>query len=253
MPGQISILIVDDDANFANTLSRILGRKGYSTATAANGLHAIDLIKEKLYDVVLMDIKMPVMSGVETYKNMKVIRPNITVILMTAFSVEDLVRDAIKAGVYAIIRKPFEIDTIINMIEKSNEGVLLAVVDDDPNICKTMKAILERRGFSVSTCASGEEAISLAKDRPHDIFFIDLKLPVLNGLETYLEIKKINPKAITVIMTGFRHEMEELIKQATEKGVYACMHKPFNMDEAIKVVEEIVSRRKQLKNEHINR
>ena len=162
--------------------------------------------------------------------------------MMSAFSVADLIREAVKEGVYAVIRKPFDIETIINMIEKAKSGVLLAIVDDDPGICKSMKNVLEEKGCSVTTCATGEEAISLARMRPQDIIFIDMKLPVLNGLEVYSEIKKINPKAVAVIMTAYRQEMDELVKQALKKGAYACLYKPFDMDEAIKIIDEVSKR-----------
>jgi len=244
MPKQISVLIVDDDANFCSTLSKILGKKGYVTTTAENGRRAIEVVKENPIDVILMDIKMPVMGGVEAYKNIKQIRPSAVVIFMTAFSIDDLVKDVIKDGAYALIKKPFDIDTVVNMIEKSKNGALLAVVDDDPNIGRTMKNVLEKKGYSVTTCLTGEEAIVLAKDRPRDIFFIDMKLPVLNGLETYLKIRNVNPEAVVVMMTAYRQEMDELVKQAIEKGAYSCLYKPFDMDEAIKIVEEI-SKKKQ--------
>ena len=239
MAEKTNILIVDDDVNFCNSLSKVLAKKGYETTTAESGFRAMELMKEKAFDTVLMDIKMPVMNGVETYKKIKEIKPGTVVIMMTAFSVDDLIREAVKEGVYAVIRKPFDIETIINMIEKAKNGALLAIVDDDPGICKTMKNVLEKEGYSVTTCATGEEAISLARMRPQDIIFIDMKLPVLNGLEVYSEIKKINPKAVIVIMTAYRQEMDELVRQAIDKGAYTCLYKPFDMDEAIKIIDEI--------------
>lgn len=244
MPDQTSVLIVDDDSNFGNILSKILEKKGYTTTTAESGLRAIDLVKARPFDVILMDIKMPVMNGVEAYKHIKQIRPSAIVIFMTAFSVEDLIKEAIKEGAYAVIKKPFDIDTVVNMIEKSRDGALLTVVDDDPNIGKTMKNVLEKKGYSITTCLTGEEAIALAKDRPRDIFFIDMKLPVFNGLETYLEIKKVNPKAVVVMMTAYRQEVDELVRQSIEEGAYACLYKPFDMDKAIKIIEAIFTKKK---------
>jgi len=245
MPNRISVLVVDDDTNFRNTLSRILEKKGYATITAGNGHRAIEIVKEKAVDVILMDVKMPVMNGVEAYRNIKQVRPSATVIFMTAFSLEDLVKDTIRDGAYAVIKKPFDIDTVVNMIEKSKNGALLAVVDDDPNIGKTMKNVLERKGYSITACLTGGEAIALAKDRPRDIFFIDMKLPVLNGLETYLEIRKANPEAVVVMMTAYRQEMDELVRQAIEKGAYSCLYKPFDMDEAIRIIEEVLTRKRK--------
>lgn len=244
MPNQTNVLIVDDDINFCKTLSKIMEKKGYATTTAESGLRAIELVKERSFDVILMDVKMPVMNGVEAYRNIKQVRPSAIVIFMTAFSIEDVVKDAIRDGAYAVIKKPFDVDTVVNMIEKSRNGCLLVIADDDPNIGKTMKKTMERKGYSVTTCLTGEEAIALAKDRPRDIFFIDMKLPVLNGLETYLEIRKVNPEAIVVMMTAYRQEMDELVKKAVEKGAYTCLYKPFDMDDVIKTIEEILKQPK---------
>jgi DNA-binding NtrC family response regulator len=244
MSKQTSVLVVDDDINFCGTLSKILKKKGYDTFTAEDGQRATDLIKERAFDVILMDVKMPVMDGVEAYQKIRQIRPGSVVIFMTAFSIEDLVKDAIKDGAYAMLKKPFDIDTVVNMIERSKKGALLSIVDDDPNLGKTMKSVLERKGYSITTCLTGEDAIALAKARPHDIFFIDMKLPVLNGLETYLAIRKVNPDAVVVMMTAYRQEMEELVRQATEKGAYACLYKPFDMDEVIGMIDEIFEKKK---------
>ena len=71
MPNQTSVLIVDDDANVCTTLSNILEKKDYVTTVVNNGQRAVELSKEKPFDVILMDVKMPVMSGVETYKKIK--------------------------------------------------------------------------------------------------------------------------------------------------------------------------------------
>lgn len=244
MTGCNHILIVDDDLNYCQTLARIFTRKGYLASTAESGFQALEMVREKLYDAVLMDIKMPVMDGVETYNRMKKIRPDLTVILMTAYSIDDLIQDAIRDGVYAALRKPFDIDTAINMIEKSREGVLLAVIDDDPGICRSMKATLERTGYRVATCSTGEEALEMARQRAFDVVFLDLKMPSLNGLEVYLELKKINPAARVVMMTAYRDEVNNLNRQAQEAGAYTCLYKPFDMGQPLSIIEDILSSRR---------
>jgi two-component system response regulator HydG len=239
MDSKMSVLIIDDDVGFRKSLSRILNKKGYEALEAESGAQAIELVKKRPFGFILMDIKMPAMDGVQTYKKLKEIRSGTTVIMMTAFAVDDLIAEAFKEGVYAILRKPFDMDTVISMIEKAKNGVYLVVVDDDPEFCKSMKQVLEKKGYSVMTCSNGKECVSLAKDRPIDIFFIDMQMPVLNGLETYMELKKINKKAVVVVMTAYRQEMGELVKQAIDNGSYCCLYKPFNMDEAIKIIDEI--------------
>jgi CheY-like chemotaxis protein len=86
MKEKISVLIVDDEASLRNTLSKILSKKGYETATAGSGFEALDMIEERAFDIVLMDIKMPGINGVETCKLIQVTRPGTITILITAFS-----------------------------------------------------------------------------------------------------------------------------------------------------------------------
>ena len=86
-----SILIVDDNISLCRTISFVLKHKGYAATTAKDGLEAIERVKERSFDMIFMDIKMPIMDGVETYKRIKKIRPEAMVVMMTAYAVEDLV------------------------------------------------------------------------------------------------------------------------------------------------------------------
>ena len=245
MLNQSSILIVDDDVNFRNTLFKIMKKKGYDVFTAENGHRAVELVRERTFDVILLDVKMPVMNGMEAWKLIKQIQPSATVIFITAFAVEELVKNAMEEGAYAMLSKPLDLDTVVSMVEKSKDGILITVVDDDPNLRKTMKTVLEKKGYSTTTCSTGEEAIALAKKSTPNLFFLDMKLPVLNGLEVYLEIKKVDPKAVVVLVTAYREEMGNLVEQALKAGAYACLHKPFEIDKAIQIIEEIIARKKK--------
>ena len=115
---QRAILIVDDNISQCVTLSLILRHKGYSVETAKNGLEAIEKVQIKPFDMILMDIKMPILNGVETYRRIKNIRSDTLVIMMTAYVLEDLVREALAEGAYAIVHKPFDIEKLITLLEE---------------------------------------------------------------------------------------------------------------------------------------
>lgn len=234
------ILVVDDDKEFCTSMADILEVKGYEVESENSGAQAIAKVKEKSFDVILMDIKMPVMNGVEAFKQIKKISPKTAVIMVTAYSVEDLIKEALREGAFGVLRKPLDIDKLIEQIELAKErGMLILITDDDPATRETFKDVLEAKGYKVSTAATGEEAIEQSRERPDDILFIDMKLPALNGLETYLAIKEINPRAIAVIITGYYEGMKDLVDKALEKGAYTYLTKPLDMNKVLELIEKI--------------
>lgn len=248
MDEKASVLIVDDNISLCKTMSFILGRKGCHVNTAKNGPEAIEKVKQKNFDLIFMDIKMPLMDGVETFRSIKKIRPEAVVMLMTGYSVENLVQQALQEGAYGIIYKPVDIEKVVLIIKdakKAKEGALILVVDDDSGTCITLKNILTNKGFNVGIAHNGEKAIAMAGEKSYDIIFIDMKLPTINGLETYLSIKKVNPEAVAIMMTAYHQEMDELVEAALKNHAYTCLYKPFDMEMLLRLVDEIRERKKK--------
>ena len=249
METKANILLVDDNVSLTKTMAFALKRNGYAVTTTKDGHEAIARVKEQPFAMVFVDIKMPLLNGVETYKEIKAIRPDAVVMMMTAYAVEDLVAEALREGAYGIIYKPLDIEKVLTTIEEvrqAKKGPLILVVDDDPGPCTTLKNILANKGYTVTITQTGEEAIAIAKEQAHDIIFIGMKLPTINGLETYLAIKERNPKAVAIMIMGYRQETDALVKQAIENDAYACLYKPLDMEELLKVVDEIWTRKGKL-------
>jgi len=228
MEQRTSVLIVDDDESLCKSMSMILKRKGYEVATAMEGKAAIELVTERPFDMVFMDIKMPVMDGVEAHRRIKDIRPDAVVMMMTAFSVEDMVKQALREGAYGIMYKPLDMAQVIGMVERAHsagEGMLVLIVDDDPSTCTTLRNVLAKMNYQVEIAATGEQAIAAAKRGDHDVLIIDLRLPTINGLETYLAIKEIRPQAVAVMMTAYRQDMSDMVEQALQNSAYTCLYK----------------------------
>jgi two-component system response regulator HydG len=250
MADKESILIVDDNISLCKTMSFVLGRKGYDVATANDGPEAIERVKERPFEMVFMDIKMPLMDGVETYRRIKQIRPEAVVVMMTAYAVEEMVQEALEEGAYGIIYKPVDIEKAVALVQEAKEagkGTLILLVDDDPGTCATLRNILVKRNYKVAIAHSGEEAITMAQEKAYDIIFIDMKLPTINGLETYLAIKEINPEVAAIMMTAYHREMADLLEQAVHSHAYTCLYKPLNLEEVLRLVDEIRERKREAK------
>lgn len=111
------VLIVDDDLAMGESLGDVLEARGMSVEKVASGPAALDKVKNNGFDAALIDLKMPQMNGVETYKKMKLLSSKIRIIMMTAYSSEELVSQARQTGELCLF-KPLNIDQVLEELWK---------------------------------------------------------------------------------------------------------------------------------------
>jgi DNA-binding NtrC family response regulator len=240
------VLVVDDNEEFCQNLSDILESRGYEVCTVNDGFKAIELVKQSGFELVLMDVKMPQMDGVETFKRIKDISPQTAVVMVSAFTVENLIREALRYGAFGYLKKPIDFDRLFTIIESTVfKGALILVIDDDPNLCANLRDVLSTRGYCVCMAYDGNAAIQRVKEKDYDVILLDMNMPILNGFETYLAVRDIRPNTIAVIVTGYQQEMSNLIKQALEHSVYACLEKPVDLDKLVSLLERIREQKKK--------
>lgn len=124
-------------------------------------------------------------------------------------------------------------------MEKTN----ILVVDDLRNMSLTLGGILEDEGYNVVIVADGYQAIAAVSKSHFDVIFMDIKMPGIDGVQTFTEVKKIDPRAVVLMMTAY--SVEDLVKQAVSEGAYTCLYKPFNMEKVIALVENITREKKE--------
>lgn len=116
------LLIVDDEQDMLNLLARTLsGELPCATATATNAYQAQALLDADSYDLILLDIRMPGMDGMEFLARVRQDHPDVTVVMMTAYGTIDVAVEAIKKGAYDFLTKPFDLDKVIHIISKALE------------------------------------------------------------------------------------------------------------------------------------
>ncbi len=114
-----TILVVDDEKNYLRVLSAVLEDEGYEVLTALNGSEALEIHKRSDLDLILTDMKMPGMNGIELLENVKAIDPDLPVIMMTAHGTVDKAVEAMQKGAYSYILKPFDNDRLIIYVKKA--------------------------------------------------------------------------------------------------------------------------------------
>jgi two-component system response regulator HydG len=120
-----TILVVDDDPGHRTMLRTLLSGWGYAVTEADDGAAAIEKVQHQAFDLVLMDIRMIKISGLQALTEIKAFNPSIPVLIMTAFSSVETAVEALKSGAYDYLTKPLDFDELRLTMERAMEHVQL--------------------------------------------------------------------------------------------------------------------------------
>lgn len=138
-----SILIVDDEENVSKLLNKVFMKEGYETYIAHNGREALEIIDNNNIDIIITDIKMPKMGGIDLLKHVREIDSSIKVIMITAFATLETAVDALRMGARDYITKPFNIEEIIQTVRK------LTASEDSAKNPREVRGTLESKSNSM--------------------------------------------------------------------------------------------------------
>ena len=122
---------------------------------------------------------------------------------------------------------------------KSDKCVRILVVDDEPVIRDLLFDMLTRRGYLVDTAEDGRCGLGKAETTSYDIVFTDIRMPGMNGVEMYRQLRKVSPESKVIIMTGF--ELEGMIREARGLGAFADVRKPFDLETIYELVDRVLA------------
>jgi len=116
---KIHVLLVDDEELFLNTTSKLLNKKGMEVLTADNGVDALEVLKDRSVDVVILDVKMPGLAGTEVLRKIKQKYPLIEVIMLTGQATVESAVDGLKLGAFDYMMKPASIEDLLSKVQKA--------------------------------------------------------------------------------------------------------------------------------------
>jgi two-component system response regulator HydG len=238
----LSILIVDDHPAMCKTLQDILADEGYRVTTAMSGNAALQVCERQEFDVILMDVRMPDVNGVEVFRRLKNNAVGARVIMMSAYSVEELKKEALKEGAIAFLKKPVEVEFVLKLIQGVEQPPVLIVMDD-PQERQHLAAHLIEQRYRVYTVGKPEEALELARQIRFHIILIDTKLYTMSALELYLALKEITPTSVTILFAETDETFLKQAKEAVKHNVYTFLTKPLDLDNLFAILEIIKHQR----------
>jgi two-component system response regulator HydG len=233
------ILVVDDEVDTCRNLSDILTDLGYHVDTAHEGLAALELVRRNRYDVALLDLKMPRMDGLTLYREIKKISAGTVAIIVTAYAGAATAEEAITAGAWQIVPKPVDFPKLLSFVDQAIGQPLVLVVDDDSDLCANLWDLLRERGYRVCLANDEKSAARSLRDTSFRVVLIDMKLPEGDGSTVFRLVRQCNPQARTVVITGHRTEMDQLVQQVVKEGADAVCYKPFDVAKLLGTLERL--------------
>jgi two-component system, NtrC family, response regulator PilR len=156
-----SILVIDDEEGMCRLLKGVLSQEGHHVKTITSSVKALSLLTRENFDVIITDIKMPGMDGVELLRNILKTNPDQAVVMITAYGSIESAVDAIKIGAYDYITKPFQTDQVIHAISKIIERSSL--IEENKKLRTELDSIQSANTGVIGTSRAFMETVTFAK------------------------------------------------------------------------------------------
>jgi DNA-binding NtrC family response regulator len=226
---KLKILLVDDEKEFVESLSERLELRNLEADVVYDGEQALDALKKGKHDVMVLDLRMPGIDGIEVLRQAKKRNPNVQVVVLTGHGTDKDEAMAKKLGAIAYLKKPVDIDHLIGALKREKMKVLL--VDDEREFVESLSERLELRNLEADVAYDGEQALDVLKEGKHDVMVLDLRMPGIDGIEVLRQAKKRNPNVQVVVLTGHGTDKDEAM--AKKLGAIAYMRKPVDIDRLV--------------------
>jgi CheY-like chemotaxis protein len=224
----LRILIVDDDEDNANSMGELFELEGHNVIVVHSGQAAIDAFKSSIFDVAFMDVMMPGKNGVESFLEIKRLRPNARVYMMTGYSVEQLLQQAIDHGAMGVLSKPVDVNKVLAVLGDIQPNGIVLIAEDDPSFGPQLKSIIEGCGRPCDLVHNGNEAIGRVLSGNIEILILDLKMPLIEGVNVYNELKRAGRTVPTIIITGSGAQYHDTLDALRDVCVTGILNKPFD-------------------------
>lgn len=242
------VLLVDDEQDFLNAVSSGLVRRGFRVAKAVDAIEALRLLQQEAFDLAVLDVKMPGMSGDELFLVIKRRWPDVPAIMLTGHPSIGQAFRASREGVVRYLAKPCDVEELARVArqvladqraravrsseERDRREIRVLIVDDESELLESLSDALSRRGMHVVTAMTGIEALALLQRRAIDVVLLDMRLPGEDGLELLQQFRQIRPDTEVIIHTG--HPSVDTAVEGIQLGAFDYVSKPLDTNALVR-------------------
>jgi len=220
----LRILVVDDDEDNANSLGELFELEGHSVTVAHSGEAAIEHYVNSSFDIAFMDVMMPGLNGVESFMEIRKLRPEAKVFMMTGYSVEQLLQQAMDHGAMGVLSKPIDIDKLLKSVDEVQPSGIVLIAESDPGFGARLKDMMASAGLRCDLLR-----------RESDIVFdgeamaiIDIGKPLINSVDVYRRLRLQGHVKPAILLTKPGQQGGDAHEALRDVAVTGILNKPFD-------------------------
>lgn len=234
-------LVVDDDPDLRDGLADYLENHGFEPLRAGNGLEALLSVKRQRPAVVVLDLMMPRLGGLDALKRIRAFDPAIVVVITTGNPDVELHDRALALGARAVLTKPFALAALLAALHGHGSAPVVEetlsappgvgagagqvlIVDDDADIREILATICAEQGLAARVTVDAASALRMLTTTAPDVVLLDIDMPGLNGVDALPAIRAVAPDAKVIMVSGTADV--ELSRRALARGAFDFVTKP---------------------------
>lgn len=241
---RIQVLLVDDEEEFLASAARGLSRRGFEVEVASTGQIALARLADRRFDVIVIDVQMPGMNGLELMREIAAGWPGLPVIVLTGQANLEQSVELCALKIFEYLTKPCDLQKIAETVRRAADidwhpesvdidpstlsRIRLLIVDDERDFLDGLARTLGRRGMQVMTAENGREALALIASNTFDVALLDVRMPGMDGIDLLEQIRRIAPEIRVLLLTG-HPTLNQAIK-GVRAGAYDFLLKPQDID-----------------------
>jgi DNA-binding response OmpR family regulator len=263
MTGRGVAVVVDDEPEISAILAEYLTLAGFDVRQAANGLEALLCVKRERPRLVLLDLHMPRLGGLDALKRIRAFDPTIKVVVVTGDPDPELERQALALGAAMVLLKPMnplDLGAVLGVvgpreapsprpaappsppqppvIPRAAAGDIL-IVDDEPEVRAMLEEFLARQGHRARSVGDAVAALRVIGQEPPDVVLLDIEMPGLSGVEALPGIRAVAPDTRVIMVSGTANV--ETSKRSLAQGAFDYIVKPIDLAKLAQSVKTAVA------------
>ncbi len=241
-----SILIIEDDEYFRDLLKQLFEAEDYTVLVASNSRGALKILQEENPDLIITDIIMEDIDGLEIIMEIKKKSPEKPIIAISgggSIGPKAYLSSAKALGADFTFRKPFSTDKMLDAVKSIMTTSIrkILVIEDDDNFREMLKQILEVEGYKVIEASDGRTALKILQEENPDLIITDIIMEDIDGLEIIMEIKEDRPtRPIIAISGGGSIGPSAYLSSAKVLGADHTFTKPFSFEDIQSTLKELL-------------